>query len=347
MSEVDNPGPPLEAAAPVVAPRRSWPRRLLSVFWNGEERRVRSLWRLITLIVLMGGAALTLSESGLLPAPGTRAFYVVGGVVRVLLAVAAVWLVGWLLDRRRFREFGFVLDRQWWADLGFGLLLGALLMSGIFLVEWSLGWVALTAVFRTTVSGEAFGQAILVPIALFLTVGILEELLFRGYLLRNVAEGLAFDRFGGARGGLILAWVLSSTVFALGHADNPNATWVSTVNIAVAGLFLALGFVLTGQLALPIGLHITWNLFQSSVFGFPVSGLSRFRTSVIVTEEAGPDLWTGGVFGPEAGLLGLAAMLVGAGLTVVWVRHLRGEARLATHLAEPPPRDLRPRVRRG
>ena len=343
MSEIDTPEPSSETPAPPVALKASWPRKLLSIFWNGEERRVRALWRIITLIALVGGTGLALRASGLLPARGTREFYVVGGVVRVLVGVAVVWLVGWLLDRRRFPEFGFSLDRQWWADLGFGLLLGALLMTGVFLTEWSLGWVELTAVFRTTVSGEPFGRAILMPVTLFLAVGFLEELLFRGYLLRNAAEGLNFRRLGGARGGLILACVLSSVLFALGHADNPNATWVSTVNIAFAGVFLALGFMLTGQLALPIGLHITWNFFQSSVFGFPVSGMSRFRTTFIATEQTGPEVWTGGAFGPEAGLVGLAAMLVGAALTVLWVRQGRGEARLAMHLAEPPP----PRVRQS
>jgi len=335
--------PPAPPPAPPLAPKASWPRKLLSVFWNGEERRVRALWRLIVLVVAVGGSGMAIRATGLLPERGTREYFAVGAAVRVLVTMAIVWLVGWLLDRRRFRDFGFSLDRHWWSDLAFGLLLGAVLMTGIFLAEWSLGWVELTGTFRTTVSGEAFGRAILLPAALFLGIGILEELLARGYLLRNLAEGLAFRRLGGARGGLILACVLSSALFALGHANNPNATWVSSVNIALAGGLLALGFMLTGQLALPIGLHITWNFFQASVFGFPVSGVSRFRTTFIATELAGPEVWTGGAFGPEAGLVGLAAMALGAVATVLWVRLGRGGVRLATSLAKPP----RPRAPRS
>ena len=347
MSDTDplTPEPAVEAPDPASPPKANWPRKLLSVFWNGEERRIRALWRLVTLIAVVAGSGWAIRATGLLPERGTREFFVVGGVLRVVLALLAVWLVGWLIDRRRFRDFGFSMNRDWWADLAFGLGLGAALMTGIFLVEWGLGWVQVTGTFRTAVEGEAFALAILMPAVLFLGVGILEELLARGYLLRNVAEGLAFRWLGGARGGLIIACVISSALFAWGHADNPNATWVSTANIAIAGVLLALGFMLTGQLALPIGLHITWNFFQASVFGFPVSGVSRMRTAFIASEQTGPELWTGGAFGPEAGLVGLAAMIVGLVLTVLWVRWRRGEVRLATALAEPPPRAPRSAAR--
>ena len=135
------------------------------------------------------------------------------------------------------------------------------------------------------------------------------------------------------------AVLISSALFAWGHADNPNATWVSTVNIGFAGVFLALGLVLTGQLAIPIGLHITWNLFQASAFGFPVSGTTFLRTTALVTEETGPDLWTGGSFGPEAGLLGLVAMLLGIGCTLAWVRWRHGGVAIASDFATPPRRD--------
>lgn len=337
MSDTEPVTPEPTPPVPPMAPKTSWPRKLLSIFWNGEERRVRALWRLLSLVVVVSGAGLAVQATGLLPERGTREFFLVGTVLRVVLTFLAVWLVGWLLDRRRFRDFGFSMTRDWWADLAFGLGLGGVLMTGVFLVEWALGWVEVTGTFRTPVTGGTFGLAILIPTVVFLGVGILEELLARGYLLRNIAEGLAFRRLGGARGGLLIACVISSALFALGHADNPNATWVSTVNIAIAGVLLALGFMLTGQLALPIGLHISWNFFQASVFGFPVSGVSRMRTAFIATEQTGPEIWTGGAFGPEAGLVGLAAMVVGVVLTLLWVRWRQGEVRLATALAEPPP----------
>jgi len=109
--------------------------------------------------------------------------------------------------------------------------------------------------------------------------------------------------------------------------DNPNATWVSTVNIVLAGIFLGLGMFLSGSLAIPIGLHISWNFFQGIVFGFPVSGMNM-GAAMIATESAGPTWLTGGAFGPEGGALGLIAIFIGSGLTLLW---LRRKGRLSLH----------------
>ena len=102
------------------------------------------------------------------------------------------------------------------------------------------------------------------------------------------------------------------------HLANPNATWVSAAGIFFAGLFLAYGYVCTQQLWLSIGLHIGWNFFEGVVFGFPVSGLSIYP--LIHINVSGPDVWTGGAFGPEAGLIILPALALGAVLINLYTR---------------------------
>jgi uncharacterized protein len=91
--------------------------------------------------------------------------------------------------------------------------------------------------------------------------------------------------------------------------------------------------VLTGRLGLPIGIHITWNFFQGNVFGFPVSGNVFQAATFLAINQTGPRLWTGGAFGPEAGLIGLIAISLGSVLTVIWVQARYHRVRLYTPLA--------------
>ena len=314
---------------------------------------MRALWRLLFQVVLyffvqaiLGVVAvvvLTLVSGGL-PVLGSGGIglgsspiaLVLGGLISLVSALVSVWVAGRFLDRRRFSSFGLDLDRDWWLDLGFGLLLGAILMTGIFLVELAAGWIRITGTLATQDASSPLLLAILVPLFLFLCVGFGEELVSRGYHLKNMAEGLNYPSLGGPRGAILLAWVLSSSVFGVAHVLNPGATLVSTVNIAFAGLLLGVGYVLTGRLAISIGLHITWNFFQGNVFGFPVSGMDGIGASFIEINQGGPTLFTGGDFGPEAGLMDIAATVVGSLLILLWVRLRAGSATLEPSIADPP-----------
>jgi len=104
-------------------------------------------------------------------------------------------------------------------------------------------------------------------------------------------------------------------------------SWEALLGLFAAGLFLAYGYLRTQQLWLPIGLHIGWNFFEGTIFGFPVSGSFFYR--LIRHSVSGPELITGGDFGPEAGLIVLPMMVLGAGLIYWFTRHRR-EARIAS-----------------
>ena len=309
--------------------------RISPLFWNPNERRLRALWRLILHVLLLAVAGLAVASllSGVMVEQAASLAQDIVGVALSALAIVAVTLfAARFLDRRPISDLGLQFTSGWRRDLGFGLFLGALLMLLIFLVELGLGWITVEAILFTSLS-IPFGLAILWPLTLFLLVGIYEELISRGYLLKNLAEGLSFSP-PGRRRGMLLALLISSGIFGLLHAGNPHATTISTVNLFLAGLFLGLPVLLTDQLAIPIGIHITWNFFQGNVFGFPVSGTSTNSTTFIAVEQGGPVHWTGGAFGPEAGLLGVAAMIVGSLLIVWWVKRTRGAFGLALSVAE-------------
>jgi len=312
----------------------------LDLFLEEGSGRLRALWRLaiqywaywelVQLSNLLLAAWVSVGSGG----PGVSLVLpLLSGVIRLLAVIMSVWLAGRLLDRRPFSAFGFHLGAGWWLDLLFGMVLGALIMTTVFLVELLLGWVRVTGSFETHGADASFAVSILFPAAAFLCVGVYEETLSRGYQLKNIAEGLNYPSLG-PRGAILLAWVLSSVFFGVLHADNPNATPLSTLNIVLAGLLLGLGYVLSGELAIPIGLHITWNFFQGAVYGFPVSGYGSFGATFLTTEQGGPEIWTGGSFGPEGGLLIPAIMLFGMLLIVLWTRLRTGKASLHTPIAE-------------
>ncbi len=333
----------------------------MGLFLEEGTGRPRALWRLVLqygvfevavpllatlltvagLLVRSGRGMGSLGELDPPFVPGSPALPLIGSVAALVGALLSVWLAGRFLDRRSFTDFGFHLGGGWWLDLFFGMALGAFLITVIFLVELGVGWITVTDAFRSLVPGTPFPIAILIPATVFLCVGVYEELLARGYQLRNAAEGLNLP-FVGPRNAVLLAWVLSSAFFGYLHASNPNATIFSTCNVALAGLMLGFGYVLTGELAIPIGLHITWNFFQGSVFGLPVSGLKPVGATFLSTDQGGPALWTGGPFGPEGGLLGPAAMIFGLLLIALWVRLRSGRVAVHTAIAGGGPKQDRP-----
>lgn len=317
---------------------------LKNIFWNIEQARLRSGYRIIlqlSLFILIGKGLQILIGSFFpeieFSSGAPLWFFMAFAGVKLSSGVISVWLAGRYFDRRTFTDFGFHFSKQWWIDFGFGIALGILLMAFVFFIEYVLGWVKINDVLFILDSENLFILPISVCFIVFISVGISEEIVTRGYLLTNLAEGFNFG-FISPKGAIIIGWVFSSAVFGFAHMDNPNATFLSTLNIVIGGLFLGIGYVITGRLAIPIGIHITWNFFQANVFGFPVSGITIPSEVVtfIKVDQLGPDLWTGGAFGPEAGLLGLFTILLGIILTFEWIRYRNSSSKFHLSLASPP-----------
>lgn len=327
-----------------------------NLFWNPAEKRMRALWRLILYCLLIAGflflftlifqllnTAIVLAthrwNTAVLTDPTVNASFggnlplinALNGLLTLIAMLGATALGGKLFDRRKFVDFGFHINRRWWFDLAFGLFLGAVLMALIFLAEWAAGWIRITGSLVSQTPDWSFTAWTLSNAFFFLCVGIYEETFSRGYLLRNLAEGLRIKAIR-PKTALLLAYLISSSIFGFLHLANANASLVSTLNLVIAGLFLGLGYVLSGELGISIGLHITWNFFQGVVFGFPVSGGAP-EASFVGIQQLGPDWMTGGAFGPEAGAIGLIAILLGCGLIYLWVKQTRGAVSLKEQLA--------------
>jgi membrane protease YdiL (CAAX protease family) len=277
------------------------------LFVSPDEPRLRAGWRLILHSLLIEFIAIIVfllynwvihfvSREIITELPSIA-------VLQLIAITLATWIARRFLDRRTFRSLGFKWDAHSFHDLAFGFAVPALLMGSVFVFEWGVGWLRIDSVMWKETSSTTF-ITITSAFMTFIAIGFYEELLFRGYRLQNLIEGL----------NLTWALIISSAIFALQHLFNPHSSLTSTLGIFAAGFFMAYGWVRTGRLWLSIGLHIGWNFFEGAVFGFPVSGL--IFPGVIHQTNVGPVVITGGSFGPEAGLVMLPMIAIGVAL--IW-----------------------------
>ena len=278
---------------------------LARIFLSPNEPRLRAGWRLLVQTLLVGLVNFLLGGiTSLLGIPELTGKW--GLLLRQFLEliryVLSIYIARRWLDKRSFVSLGLKVSRQALLDVLAGIGIMFVLMGLIYGVMSSLGWVTFEGfAWEYDATGTVIWNT-LIFLVIFLLVGWNEELLSRGYHLQTIASGL----------NLFWAVILSSAFFGLLHINSPHATWVSTTGIIFAGLFQAYAYIRTKQLWLPIGLHLGWNFFEGVVFGFPVSGLDIYALTRM--RVSGPALWTGGEFGPEAGLIILPALIVGCAL---------------------------------
>lgn len=305
----------------------------MNVIFNHDENRIRAGGRIVAQLLLMFMIALglILILSQFVDTSGN----VLTTLATAVGAVSSMYLAARSLDVRPWSNYGLIFNQQAARECLWGVALAALAMGIIFLVEYAAGWVTVTGWgWQHHRPDESFIIWLGGYLFFMIIVSFWEELVFRGYQIVNLSEGFNFPGFT-PRQAVMAAVLLSSIVFGVMHALNPNAGILSTLNITLAGAMLAFPFVITGRLALSIGLHIGWNFFQGGIFGFPVSGV-RARNSLAQIDQAGPAWLTGGSFGPEAGLLGLAGLTIIIGGLVWYLKFIDESLDIRKELAAYP-----------
>jgi membrane protease YdiL (CAAX protease family) len=287
---------------------------IVNIFISSDEPRLRAGWRLAiqTLLMIIVAIILQLAfEFVFTPSKNGNINFFISQILELVIFASSIYIARRFLDKRTFVSLGLQINKQAAADILAGIAITFVIMGLIYFAEVAAGWLTFESFAWQNESAASVITGVLTFFAVFVFVGWNEELLSRGYHLQTLASGT--NLFWGV--------VISSSVFGLAHLGNPNATWVSAAGIFFAGLFLAYGYLRTGQLWLSIGLHIGWNFFEGVIFGFPVSGLDIYR--LIRHQIQGPEIWTGGAFGPEAGLIVLPALAVGSVLIYFYTGNRR------------------------
>ena len=251
-------------------------------------------WRLLLFVLILSVLFLGLSS---LVGPDFTA----RSAALLVSALGAGWAL-LALERRPPAALGLPLSPEALPHTSLGLGLGALVAMtavGSMALAGGVRWASEPG---TLLGYLGTGAAALVLLAV---PAAAEEAVLRGYPLQAAAEAW----------GPGVALVATATLFALLHSWNPGIGPAGLANILVAGLFLGAVYLRTGSLWWATGAHLGWNWALGFGADLPVSGLDVVDTPWIAARATGPELISGGVFGPEGSVLSTAVVA----LATLWV----------------------------
>ena len=287
---------------------------------RSADGRLRAPWRL--LVFGVAAVALAMLAFGLisLVVPSSKRPEVLPAedVVGLDVVLASWGTVLALLGAHAF-VLRFVERRGWgwdfvWLDrraahprlLAAGFLIGALAIGVPSALLIGVGWLDVTDAPGPWQTGAFAIAMVLLPAA------FAEELMLRGYPLAVLRETL------GWRGAI----VITSVVFGVLHAFNPNVAVTAIVLVTIAGLFLGAIVYHMRSLWAATAAHFAWNLTLAVFLHAAVSGQEMPAGDYRVI-DSGPDWATGGAWGPEGGAGAIVGMLAAVALLL---RRRRGGA---------------------
>ena len=236
-------------------------------------------------------------------------------IVTGIYTILYTWGFARIVDRRSLSDLGLGLRRGWGGDFAKGAVLAILILGIIFAFSLAIGSIRVEGFVRPAPENVNVVGYLIGAVLAFLSVGVYEELMFRGYVLQRLND----------RAGKVASVIVSSIIFALLHGFNPGADVFGIVNTIGIAVILCVLYFRTGSLWMPIGFHAAWNFSLGYLYSLPVSGIPLYGILNVVEVDSESRL-TGGSYGPEAGLFCTIALAIWGGW-LIWKRTGRGPAK--------------------
>lgn len=283
-------------------------------YFIGDHGRVRTLWRIAIFAAVFAASAFLLifaAERFLEGAPKGSLLRLAAIAFAALIAVIVARLV---LDRKSIGSLGLAIGPASPLDILFGLFVSFLIMAGFFVLNLANGLITFEG-FSWWGAGSPdpalFSTVLLTLLARYGLTAFWQELVLRGYVLRNLMDGL------GKYFAVFALCVIAGAV----HALTPGASLSGNIIAILITLQLIYACLASGRLWLPMGLNLGWHFAQGPVFGFSVNGVET--PSLISQMPAGVELLSGGA---ETSIL-MIPLLV-ATFPLIWV-YCRGRKKSA------------------
>ncbi|MEP4091612.1 CPBP family intramembrane glutamic endopeptidase [Reichenbachiella sp.] len=287
------------------------------LFFNSNQK-VRIIWKffLFLLLLILISAPLQIGLREVLDKGLMRGN--LSALINVCAVVGSLYVLIKYIERSSFEKFGLKIEGTWMTEFVFGCMIAVVQLSLFFLAMRLTGNLVIQDYFTVNSPDFTFIQGFISELFRQVTVGFAEEIEFRAFLFYIVYEtlnGFKKDRAKNA----IIACLLVSPLFGLAHFSNDGATIFSTINLGLDAMMIALPFMITGRLAISIGMHFSWNAMQGAIFGFANSG--HIAKASIISSTMPDNLWTGGDFGPEGSVLLLVMDALAVLLIIFWKKH--------------------------
>lgn len=167
----------------------------------------------------------------------------------VLTLVMVVVFSKW--EKLHLKEIGIAIQKTSFQRLfiGFGI--------GVLLVVVQATIASTFAEIKFSLSTDISVLSLIPSIILYFIVALREELVFRSFALRSLANS----------SNPIFALILITIIFILEHIISGMSWKMAVIGSGFGGILFGLAALKTKGLALPIGLHFSWN-FTQWILGF-------------------------------------------------------------------------------
>lgn len=303
-----------DAARPSSAQPQAEPPSAVQKIFLGADG-LRAGWSLLVFIALFAVFmfAVYIAAHELFPAhkpsradAASLRFALIGESIPFLGVLLAAWIMS-KIESRPNGVYGLGGSRKL-PHFFAGLAWGVICLSLLVLTLWKTGLLVFDS--RLLFGGDILRYGALWLLG-FLLVGLKEEYVTRGYVQYTLTRGLAgmyrwaFKTRHSAALGFWTTALIVSTLFGLGHGNNPGESPLGLLSAGLAGMVFCLSLWRTGSLWWAIGFHASWDWAQSFLYGVADSG-TMVEHHLFAAHPAGKPILSGGATGPEGSIAVLA-----------------------------------------
>ena len=278
------------------------------VFYGPSE--LRAGWRLFIFLAIVIAVinARNLIVRGLLHGADDTALFFVREVTDFLIFLLASWIMG-NIEGRTIADYGLPRRRMFRVQFWQGALLGFAAITGLLVAMRVVGVFYFGSI---ALHGADIWRWAIVYVFVFILVALREEFRARGYGLFTLSAGIGFWP----------AAILSAAFFGYSHHGNSGEDWVGLFNAGAFGLLACLLLRRTGNLWMPVGLHMAFDWGETYFYGVANSG-HKLPGHLLNSTSTGPAWLSGGTVGPEGSLLCTLLIVVVWLICAGWLREVK------------------------